>query len=334
VIDKAIEIAREGQRFLVACHRRPDADSLGSALGLVRALRAIGKEATLFMPEPIPDSLQFLMEGERGIPKAPEGARFDATWIMDIAAKALIPPDFPPPEVSGPIIVVDHHHAHDDIGDVVVRDTSAAATGEVVVRLIEELGLDSIPEGAATPIYAAIVSDTGGFRYATTRPATLRLGARLLEEGVDPWHVAYQLFERWETARLRLLSSIIATLEIAFDGRVAIMRVTREMLAICGANDDMVEGMVNYARRVEGVEVGALLWEWEVQDASGSHVETKISLRSRGDFDVSKIAAALDGGGHRAAAATQLDISIEEADERLRAELTKHFGIDRAEADG
>ncbi|MBW2510291.1 MAG: DHH family phosphoesterase, partial [Deltaproteobacteria bacterium] len=255
MIDKAIEIVRGGQRFLVACHRRPDADSLGSALGLVRALRTIGKEATLFMPEAIPDSLQFLMDGERSIAKVPEGIRYDATWIMDIAAKALIPPGFPPPEISGPVVVVDHHHAHDDIGDIVVRDTSAAATGEVVVRLIEELGLTSIPEGAATPIYAAIVSDTGGFRYATTRPATLRLGARLLEEGVDPWHVAYQLFERWETARLRLLSSIIATLDIAFGGQVAIMRVTREMLAICGANDDMVEGMVNYARRVEGVEV-------------------------------------------------------------------------------
>ena len=325
MIDQAIEIARNGKRFLVACHRRPDADSLGSALGLIKTLRAIGKEATLFMPESIPDSLQFLMAGEQGISEVPEGTRFDATWIMDIAAKALIPPKFPPPEVTGPVVVVDHHHAHDDIGDVVVRDTSAAATGEVVVRLIEELGLDAIPEGAATPIYAAIVSDTGGFRYATTRPATLRLGARLLEAGVDPWHVAYQLFERWETARLRLLSAIIATLDTAFDNRVAIMRVTREMLEICGADDDMVEGMVNYARRVEGVEVGALLWEWEIRDASGTHLETKISLRSSGDFDVSIVAAALDGGGHRAAAATQLPITIDEADQRLRAELAKYF---------
>ena len=325
MIAKAIEIARNGERFLVACHRRPDADSLGSALGLIKTLRAIGKEATLFMPESIPDSLQFLMAGEQGISEVPEGTRFDATWIMDIAAKALIPPKFPPPEVTGPVVVVDHHHAHDDIGDVVVRDTSAAATGEVVVRLIEELGLDAIPEGAATPIYAAIVSDTGGFRYATTRPETLRLGARLLEAGVDPWHVAYQLFERWETARLRLLSAIIATLDTAFDNRVAIMRVTREMLEICGADDDMVEGMVNYARRVEGVEVGALLWEWEIRDASGTHLETKISLRSSGDFDVSIVAAALDGGGHRAAAATQLPITIDEADQRLRAELAKYF---------
>ena len=97
MIDKAIEIVRSGERFLVACHRRPDADSLGSALGLVRALRTLGKEATLFMPESIPDSLQFLMDGEPSIAEVPEGTRYDATWIMDIAAKALIPPGFPPP---------------------------------------------------------------------------------------------------------------------------------------------------------------------------------------------------------------------------------------------
>ena len=326
MIEEAVEIARAGQKFLVACHRRPDADSLGSALGLIKTLRAIGKEATLFMPEPIPESLLFLMKDEEGLAEVPSDARFDATWIMDIAAKALIPNGFPSSEVSGPVVVVDHHHAHDDIGDVVVRDTSAAATGEVVIHIIEALGLDFIPDGAATPLYAAIVSDTGGFRYSTTRPETLRLGARLLDEGVDPWQVAYQLFESWEPARLQLLSSIIATLEIALDGQVAIMRVTREMLDICEANDDMVEGMVNYARRIRGVEVGALLWEWRVPDDSGGRIETKISLRSRGDFDVSLVAAALNGGGHRAAAATQLDVSIDEADELLRAELAKYFG--------
>ena len=325
MIERAIDIVRNGHRFLVACHRRPDADSLGSALGLIRTLEVLGKDATLFMAENVPESLRFLLNGEPTLAVVPDGARFDATFIMDIAARALIPPGFPPREVTGPVVVVDHHHAHDDIGDIVVRDTSAAATGEVVVRLIEELGLDAIPEGAATPIYAAIVSDTGGFRYASTKPETLRLGARLLEAGADPWQVAYHLFERWEPARLRLLSSIIATLESAYDGRVAIMRVTREMLAICGADDDMVEGMVNYARRVEGAEIGALLWEWEVGQGDHRHIETKISLRSSGDADVSVIAAALDGGGHRAAAATQLNIGIDEADARLRAELTKYF---------
>ena len=102
MIDKALEVIRNGERFLVACHRRPDADSLGSALGLIRTLRAVGKEATLFMPESVPESLLFLMEAEQGLSEVPQGMRFDATWVMDIAAKALLPRGFPDPEVTGP----------------------------------------------------------------------------------------------------------------------------------------------------------------------------------------------------------------------------------------
>ncbi|MDH3726953.1 MAG: DHH family phosphoesterase [Myxococcales bacterium] len=326
MIERAIQMAQDGERFLVACHRRPDADSLGSALGLIAMLRAMGKEATLFMAESIPASLQFLVENEKGVGSFDKGVRFDATWVMDIAAKKLLPLGLPGPEVTGPVIVVDHHHAHDDVGDVVVRDTNAAATGEVVVNLMEAVGMTDLPPGAATPLYAAIVSDTGGFRYASTRPETLRLGAKLVENGADPWQVAYQLFERWEPERLKLLAELISTLQMAFDGRVAIMRVTRKMLADCGANDDMVEGMVNYARRVEGAEIGVLLWEWPVLEHGSNRIETKISLRSSGKADVSRIAQALHGGGHRAAAATQLDITIDEADERLRAELVEYFG--------
>ncbi|MEM7138895.1 MAG: bifunctional oligoribonuclease/PAP phosphatase NrnA [Myxococcota bacterium] len=327
MMEEALRVARQGQHFLVACHRRPDADSLGSALGLIAMFRQMGKEATLFMAESIPDSLAFLVEHEERVASFEPGTTFDATWIMDIAARKLLPPGLPGPEVTGPVVIIDHHHAHDDVGDIVVRDTHAAATGEVVVQLIEALGMSGLPDGAATPLYAAIVSDTGGFRYASTRPETLRLGAKLVEAGADPWGIAYQLFERWETARLRLLAEIIATLEVAFDGRVAILRVTREMLQRCGADDDMVEGMVNYARRVEGVEIGALLWEWKVTDPSGEErIETKISLRSSGEADVSRVAQELQGGGHRAAAATQLDVTIEEGDRRLRQVLSEYFG--------
>jgi len=322
MIGRAVELIEGGERFLVACHRRPDADSLGSALGLIAILRAVGKEASLFMAEGVPESLQFLVENEPQNSSFEPGSAFDATFVMDIAATKLLPPGLPGREVTGPLVIIDHHHAHDDVGDVVVRDTQAAATGEVVMRLKDALGLAKLPPEAATPLYAAIVSDTGGFRYASTKPETLRLGAMLIEAGADPWRIASQLFERWAPERLKLLGEIIASLQMAFDGRVAIMRVTRRMLVECGADDDMVEGMVNYARRVDGAMIGALLWEWEVD----GRVETKISLRSSGSVDVSVVARALDGGGHRAAAATQLDLTIEEAERRLRDVLAEYLG--------
>jgi phosphoesterase RecJ-like protein len=129
----------------------------------------------------------------------------------------------------------------------------------------------------------------------------------MIDAGADPWAVAYNLFEGWELPRLRLLGAVLDTLETSLDGRVATLRVTRQMLEENQANDDMVEGMVNYGRMLRGVEIAALAWEWPVRDPDGStRLEIKVSLRSRGEVDVSKIAVALGGGGHRAAAGAQV----------------------------
>ena len=317
----AIEHLRQGQRFLIAPHRRPDADALGSALGLASVLRALGKTADVFVTEQIPLSLQFLVEDDGLISSVASVVTYDALCLMDLAAEALVPPGLPSRDITGPVVVVDHHAAHDEFGDYVLRDSDACATGEVVVRIAEALGLNDIPKDAATPLYAAVVSDTGGFRYPTTSPETLRLGARLLEAGANAWRVAYELFEGWEPARMRLLGAVVESLEMDFDGRVAIVRVTRDMLRSCGATDEMVEGMVNYARMLRGVEVGVMLWEWPVNSPEGERLDTKVSLRSRGNVDVSTVAVALGGGGHRGAAASQMRGSIDQAADRVREEL-------------
>ncbi|HJL03451.1 MAG TPA: DHH family phosphoesterase [Polyangiaceae bacterium LLY-WYZ-15_(1-7)] len=313
--ERALELLKEGQSFLITCHRRPDADALGSALGLAAIFRALGKDVLVWVPEPLALNLQFLA-GSEPVDTIPEGARYDATWVMDTAAKALLPRGLPGQDVRGPLVVIDHHAAHDDVGDVVVRDIEACATGEVVMDLAEELELRPVPEAAATPLYAAIVADTGGFRYGTTRPKTLRLGAELLERGADPWVTAYELFEGWPQERLALLGAILETLEMDCDGQLAVLRVTRAMLERHGADDDMVEGMVNYGRMLRGVEVALLLWEYPSDD--GQRIETKVSLRSSGDVDVSKVAVALNGGGHRAAAGAQVDASLEETEAKAR----------------
>ncbi|MEO0323805.1 MAG: DHH family phosphoesterase [Myxococcota bacterium] len=312
--DEALALVRGGSRFLVACHRRPDADALGSALGLAEVLRACGKDVAIYVPDALPLSLRFLARDDilRDAPAGP----FDASFVMDTASTALLPKGFPGPEVRGPLVVVDHHASHDDVGDVVVRNIDACATGEVVMDMAEALGIRPVPAAAATPLYAALVADTGGFRYPATHAKALRLGAELLESGADPWAVAYELFEGWPTARLQLLSAILDTLELDFEGRLAVLRVTRDMLADVGGDDDMVEGMVNYGRMVRGVEIAALLWEFPADD--GLRIETKISLRSAGGMDVSRIAVRFGGGGHRAAAGAQAAGSLDEVGAEVR----------------
>ncbi|MCB9600752.1 MAG: DHH family phosphoesterase [Sandaracinus sp.] len=306
-----LRIVREGSRFLVTCHRRPDADALGSAIGLAEILRSLGKEAHVWVPESLAPNLMFFAVG-RVERELPEG-EFDATFVMDTAARALLPRGIPN-RGAGPLVVVDHHAAHDDVGDVVCRECDACSTAEVVMRLAAELGARPVPEAAAAPLYAALVADTGGFRYAMTTPETLRLGAELLERGADAWQTAYELFEGWPPARLRLLGEVLETLELSEDGRVALLRVTRDMLARTGADDDMVEGMVNYGRMLRGVEIAALLWEFPSEKGG---LDTKLSLRSSGAANVAKLATALGGGGHRAAAGAQIEEDVEATRKRV-----------------
>ena len=322
MIEDAIAILKQGERFLVACHRRPDADALGSALGLAAILRSLGKEVLVFVPEELPPTLRFLVKSGDTERKIADTERFDATLMMDTAATNLLPPGLPESSVTGTLVVVDHHFAHDDVGDVVFRDPAASSTGEMVLRLADSLGVTKIPADAAAPLYAAIIADTGGFRYSSTKSQTLRLAADLLDAGADPWAIAYELFEGWQPAKLKLVSAVLDTLRLHFDGRLAVLKITRKMIEVCGADDNMGEGLVNYARHIRGAEVGALLWEWPVE-GEPCRIDTKISLRSRGRVDVSKVAVIFGGGGHQGAAAAQVSTSIEETTARVVDEVSK-----------
>ena len=321
-MDEALALIRAGARFLISCHRRPDADALGSALGLAAILEELGKDVTVYVPEELSPTLHYLVGPVPHIKQIPAGERFDSLWVMDTAAHSLLPDGLPGPDVRGPLVIVDHHAAHDDVGDVKLRDIGSCATGEVIADLAKRLGVWPVPERAASPLYAAIVADTGGFRYPSTKARTLRLGADLLEAGADPWEAAYELFEGWEQPRMRLLAAILDTMEVSSGGRLAMLRVTREMLARVGGDDDMVEGMVNYGRMLRGVEIAALVWEWPTDWG----LETKVSLRSRGTVDISKVAVILGGGGHSNAAGAQVRASIEEVHAQVVHAATELLG--------
>jgi phosphoesterase RecJ-like protein len=316
---EAVRLIRQGKRFLCTCHVMPDADALGSALGFAVVLRILGKEAVVWSGDPVNKSLRFLPGASDVVREIPAGEKFDATFVFDTASRQLLPKAWPAPEITGPVVMIDHHAAHDDFGDVVVREVDGVAAGEVALRVAADLGVRQLTREAAIPFYAALVADTGGFRYAGTSPATLRLGASLMELGVDPWEVAYNLFEGWPKARLSLLGAVLETLETHADGKIAILRVSRAMLVRAAATDEMVEGLVNYARMLEGVEVAALLWERDPEpDAAGKlQPTTKVSLRARRSVDVSAIAVALGGGGHRSAAGANLPLTLDQSRDRL-----------------
>ncbi len=309
-LEPSIDCINRGQHFLVTCHRIPDADALGSSLGLAALLRQLNKKVTLYIPDTLADSLLFLPGLEHITQSLPKKSRFDATFVMDLAAETLLPINFPSSKRSGPRIVFDHHASHDSFGDIVVRDIHAAATAEVVVQLARRmLNTKTLSREMAMPLYAALVGDTGGFRYST-KPATLRLGAELLEAGFDAWQVAYQLFEDWPHARMALLQRLLGSLKLICNGRAVLMHVTQTMLAETGADELMVEGLVNYGRMLRGVEIAALAWEHTVHSPSPSRLAIKVSLRSRDNANAAIIAEKMGGGGHRNAAGALVDDSL------------------------
>jgi phosphoesterase RecJ-like protein len=221
---------------------------------------------------------------------------FDLTLVLDCSEARMF--SIPPPrERLGQVVVIDHHRTVGDFGDVIYRDESAASVGVLLFRLFQQLELP-MSQPMAEALYCSVLSDTGSFRYQNTNPEALRVGAALLESGVKPWRVASNLYETRPREQLQLLADVLQTLRVSEDGLAAALTVSEEMLTRTGCTPDMVDGFVNYARSLRGVEVAILM-----RPRSDA---VRISLRSRGSFDVSAIAARFGGGGHRNAAGCTL----------------------------
>jgi phosphoesterase RecJ-like protein len=325
----AVKLVREGHHFLLTCHVLPDADAVGSMLGLAEILGALGKQVYLYNRDPVPEQLRFLPRTNEIMSELPSGVTFDATFVTDTAARSLLPRQFPARNVTGPVVIMDHHVAHDDFGDIALRDSTACASAVVVMNFATALGVHPLPPSAAAPLYTALVADTGGFRYPGTTPETLRTAATLLENGVDPWEVASHVFEGWSMERMRLLGLAINAIQTEYDGKVAVVSVPLTMFHEAGATDDMAEGLVEYGRMLKGVEISIMLWERPArldEILTGSTL-TRISLRSAGTADVSRIAVAMGGGGHRASAGATVSQDLDSARKLVVAAAGHELGL-------
>ncbi|MBW2532246.1 MAG: 30S ribosome-binding factor RbfA [Deltaproteobacteria bacterium] len=288
----------DADRVLVATHRNPDGDAIGSLLGMATMLRLMGVERVVYCPDGVPRVLRFLPGTEEVQGTLDPDHRFDLTLLLDTASDQLLPDGFPEEEVRGTLAVIDHHERHGELGDLVIR-RQAPAVGEILYELARELSWP-VDRDVAECLYASIVSDTGSFRYNSTTPSTHRVAAELLGLGVDPWRVATGLFESFPLRRQKLLGEIAATLEVSEDGRLATLYSDAEMLERCGAKRADLDGMINVGRSVEGVEISAMFRK----QAEGRY---RVSFRSKGRYDVGALAVGLGGGGHRNAAGCSVE---------------------------
>ncbi len=330
--EPVVERVRAHQRFLLTTHVDPDADAIGCEIAMAEIIRGLGKEAVAWNTSPTPPGCRFL---------DPEGAirswdgREDADllrWaevavILDVNSWSQLGDVGAAIRRAGlPRVVIDHHRGGDpDIGDVVASDPTAAATGV----LVHELGAALGPLGAtltlrsATALYAALIVDTGCFRFANTDARALETAAALVRAGARPAEVYRDVFERKSWGRARLLPLALASVRSDAGGRVAWMALTREMFRQAGASDEDADRFVDEIRVIRGVEACAVFRETEGGDV-------KATLRSAGSVDVQRVAARFGGGGHRLAAGATLPGPLEAVAARvvsaLKAELPADAG--------
>ncbi|HEX4422424.1 MAG TPA: DHH family phosphoesterase [Kofleriaceae bacterium] len=309
-LDRACDVLRRAERVLLTSHRRPDGDGTGSMAGLASLLRACGKTAVIYSLDPIGRRYKWLPLVHTTVQTISFDERFDCTIVVDCADVTLLGDTLPPPEVCGTLITLDHHASGRPFGDIAVWDPSAAAVGVLVHRIALHEGWPVTLE-AAIPMYVSLISDTGGFRHANTNAEALHVGAALIRAGVVPSAIAASLEERPSPSKLRLLGAVLSTLELHCAGRAGVLSVTTDMVEGARASWEDIEGMVNWGRNVDGVQVGVLL-----TTAKGGGV--RVSMRSRSDkIDVGRVCMTLGGGGHPGAGGCHLPGELEDAKLRV-----------------
>ena len=312
------ESLRVNDRFLVVAHENPDGDALGSLLGATLGLRALGKDALMYLAgdAPLPGEYGFLALGDlrRDVPDDIESR---VVLALDCANESRIGPEPGLLERASLVINVDHHHDNNRFGGLNLIVADASSTAEIVRDLLRELDVALTPQ-IAEALYVALVTDTGRFQYTNTTPKSLRLAAELVEAGADVHAIFKQVYETVQFAKLKLLARALDRAQLFEDGRLVVSYLVRGDFADAGAEEPYSEGIIDYLRQVEGTEMVALIRE-PPRDDGPAH---RVSLRSsRDEVDVSAIARKAGGGGHRQAAGFSSEQSVEEIVEFLHREF-------------
>jgi phosphoesterase RecJ-like protein len=319
------DLLAKHDRFLVTSHVRPDGDALGSEVGMAGLLRQKGKDVRVVNSSLTPPRYDFLDQDGTlfehfGTQVQPgDLADREALIILDLSSwgqlgdMAELVRRFP-----GPRLVIDHHVSQDDLGAAYLKDTTAEATGTLVLRAVHALGEKPTPE-MATGLLTAIAMDTGWFRHPSTTPETFRSSAELVEAGADVNGIYRLLFERNTFGRLKMMGEALARLRTDLDGRIAYTAVTRDDFERTGAIPPDTEDLVDFTVSLRGVEVGLLFIE---QRRGG----IKLSIRARADFDCARLAARFGGGGHRAAAGATLPDPLAEAEAKVLGAVREELG--------
>jgi bifunctional oligoribonuclease and PAP phosphatase NrnA len=318
-LEAAAKFIEQHDDFLVVSHIQPDGDAASSTFATGWILNQLGKSFTMINEGAMPSKFSYLWESDRVIDYSNERPqRLYQTIISvdcaDFSRMGKISTLF---DEQVKLLNVDHHPTNDRFGSCHLIKHDAAATVQILYDLAIHMNLVPNLEFGDC-IYTGLLTDTGGFRYSNTSPEVMQIGATLLALGVQGSTIAEQVLERVTYSQIVLLQRALSTLSFAHDRKLAWLAVSMTDLEITGASSDDLDGLVNYPRNVEGVEVGMLFKE----KTTGV---IKVSLRSAGQVDVAKIAQSLGGGGHVRASGCTIHGTLEEAVVRMVQEVGKEL---------
>ncbi len=314
MLKEVLKQVEQRQRFLLTSHARPDGDAIGSALACRQILRLMGKQAEVVLADGVPRIYQPLPFADSIMRAERVEEDYEAAILLECDSirrtrLAGLENQF--------LISIDHHLSGRPFAHVNWIDPQAVATAEMIYRLAREAGV-RISSEIATCLYTAVLTDTGSFMFEGTNQHTFALARELVLAGADPARCARNVYFGHSTAKMRLLGAALSNLQR--EGRLAWIWVTCEQMERVGAKEEDCEGLVNYALSIQDVEVAAFFRE----QPDGRF---RVSLRSKGQLNVSAVAEQLGGGGHRCASGCAVDGPLSFAVARVIAQLRVHPSI-------
>jgi len=309
MIKEILAAISAGKKFLITAHVRLDGDALGSELALYLMLRDLGKEAVIYNQDATPEHYRFLPAAEHIVHDLTHIERYDVGFVLDCSELDRVGKISADVVRIKTLINIDHHVSNGGFCKLRLLDPKASSTGELLYRLMRKMHV-KMTKDICTNLYAAILTDTGGFRYSSTHQETLRAAGDLVEGGADPQWISENIYESDPPAKLQLLSKVLETLTLDIGTRTASLTVTLKHLQDAGASMEHTDGFIDIPRTVKGIDIAMLYTQM-------GEKQFKLSLRSKGKVNVEKIARKFGGGGHVNAAACRIDGNIQEIKQRV-----------------
>ncbi|HJB41204.1 MAG TPA: bifunctional oligoribonuclease/PAP phosphatase NrnA [Candidatus Gemmiger avicola] len=309
---------RGAEDVLILCHKNPDGDTIGCAGALCLALKALGKNAAVLCSDPIPSLYDFM-----GLELFDSSFTPGFVVAVDVASIQLFGDRNNVQKYAEHVdLCIDHHASNSGYAYETLLDPGAAAACELMIDVIEEMGVPLTP-AIADCLYTGISTDTGCFRFSSTTARTHKAAARVMEAGANIEMLNARLFESRSRGRIEIEKMALESLEYFFDGRCAMICLTWDQIVTSGVAGAELEDLTSLPRSIEGVEVGLTLR----QQKDGSY---RISIRTAGAVDACAIARHLGGGGHARAAGCEISGNLDNARYAVLGEVRKeleHWGL-------